>query len=46
MKKDKSFVKARSRGVDLGSQTHREKEILGEEWERDRESNQIDMGEE
>lgn len=53
MRKDKSFVKARSRGVDLGSQhteTHREKGILkgerGRERERQREGEQIDNGEE
>lgn len=51
MRKDKSFVKARSRGLILvhSAQTHREKGILGEERERGKEtseSKQIDMGEE
>lgn len=48
MRKDKSFVKARSRGVDLGSEhtdSQGEKDP-GEEGERDRGSKQMDMGEE
>lgn len=39
MRKGKSFVKARSRGVDLGSQ-HREGRIQGEESEQERWSEQ------